>query len=223
MAPHAHDLRVTHRDPAHLIDRHRLLVIGQCVRGRGPKRSQRPIQADHHRRHRLIPQRQHDPKPAPRKPRAEQHRRAARHHRPIAVIPLHPQPRLGDPRPIPAPVPLPPAALGLRDRATRCALRPQIPHRDQRLVRLIRPDLPARTRDQLVDLRREPVDHRARPDRHRQPATSSVPDRDPMRDRLVITTSQLRRCTQRTSQIKRLQNLHDFLCFLQARLLDAPR
>ena len=38
---------------------------------------------------------------------------------------------------------LPPAALGLRDRPPRRAIRPLIPHRDQHPVRLIRPDLRA--------------------------------------------------------------------------------
>ena len=223
MAADGHDLRVAHRDPAHLINAHGPLVIGQRVRRRGPKRSQRPIERHHHRRHRLIPQRQHDPKARPRQPRAEQHRRPAANLGPVAIVPLHPQPRLRDPRPIPPPMPLPPAALGLRDRPTRRSLRPQIAHRDQRRVRLIRTDLPVRTLDQLLDLRREPVNHRPRSRRHRQPATSGIPGRHPMRDRLVITPAQLRRSPQRTGQIKRLQNLHDFLCFLQARLLDAPR
>ena len=43
MATDRHDLRVAHRDPAHVIDRHRLLVVSQRVGRRATKAPQRPI------------------------------------------------------------------------------------------------------------------------------------------------------------------------------------
>ena len=157
------DRRVADRDPAHVLDRHRLLVIGQRVGRDAIEPPQRPVQPDHHRRQRLVAQRHHHPIPRPRQPRAEQHRPGAGDHRPVAIVPLQPQPRLRDPRPRPPPVLLAPPALGLRDRPPGRALRPLIPHRDQLRVRLISADPPARAIDQLLDLRRERVDQRPPP------------------------------------------------------------
>ena len=79
MTGNVDDRRVADRDPAHVIDRHRLLVIGQRVGRHTVEPPQRPVQPDHHRRQRLLAQRHHHPIARPRQPRAEQHRpRAAR-------------------------------------------------------------------------------------------------------------------------------------------------
>ena len=168
-----------------------------------------------------IAQRQHHPKPRPSQPRTEQHRPAAGDHWSYAVIPLHPQPGLRQPRPRAAPMLDPPPPLRLSDRPPRRALRTQVAHRHQRLVSLIGPNPPLRPLDELLDLLSEPIDHRPPPPSDRQPATRRIPGTHPMRDRLVITTSELRRPTQRARRIKRLQDLHDFLRLLQARLPGA--
>ncbi len=152
-----------------MLDRHRLLVIGQRV-GRNPiDQPQRAVQADHQRRHRLITQRHHHPKPAPRQPRAEQHRPHARHLGPVPVVPLQPEPRLRDPRPRPPPVLLTPPPLGGRHRPSRRAIRPRIAHRHQDRVRLIGPHMPARAIDQLIDLPGKRIYQRTAARPHRQP------------------------------------------------------
>ena len=139
MARDLNDRRVPHRDPAHMLDRHRLLVVGQRIRRHAIHGTQRPIQADHHAGQRLVAQRHHHPKPRPRQPRAEQHRAHPGDLGPVAVIPLQPQPRLRDPRPRPPPVLVAPPALRSRDRPPRRAIRPLIPHRDQHPVHDISP------------------------------------------------------------------------------------
>ena len=75
------DRRVADRDPAHVLDRHRLLVIRQRVGRHATHRAQRAVQPDHHARQRLVAQRHHHPKPRPRQPRAEQHRPRSRRPR----------------------------------------------------------------------------------------------------------------------------------------------
>ena len=206
-----HDLRITDRDPAHVINRHGLLVVGQTVSGTAPEHAHRAIQAHHHRWQRFVAQRHHHPEPRPRQPRAEQHRRPPGDLRPVAVVPLHPQPRLRDPRPRPPPVLATPPPLGLRDPPARRPLRPQVADRDQLPVRGISPDLPVRAVDQLIDLLGEQRLHRrpgALHDRHpARPLT--LPD--PVRDRLVITSDQARRRAERARQVIRLQNLHHSL------------
>ncbi len=216
MAADRHDRRVADRDLADMIDRHRLLVVGQRVGRRPAERAQRTVQRQHDRRHRAVAQRQHDAVARPRKPRAEQHRRPARHQGPVAVVPLHPQAGLNDPRPRPPAVLGAPPALGIGDRPPGRALRTHVAHRDQPLMRRIRADLPARTVDPLLDLHRERIHPRPRPHRHRQPAAGLVTRTHPLRDGLVITARQLRRTTQRASQVKRFQDLHHFLRALQA-------
>ena len=211
------DLRVGDRHPADVVDRDRPLVVGQRIGRRAAKRPQRPIKRHHHRRHRPIPQREHDAKPRPGQPRAEQHGRPAGDRRPVAVVPLHPQPRLDRPRPEPATVLGPPRPLRRRDRPPRRALRAQIAHRKQPLMRDVRANPPARPIDPLLDLHRERVHPRPWPHRHRQPATGLIACRNPVRDRLVITPHQLRSATQRAGQIERFQDLHHFLRVLQAR------
>ena len=183
-----------------------------ALRRRAAEPSQRPVQRHHHARHRLIPQRQHDPKARPRQPRAKQHRRPPANLGRVAVIPLHPQPRLrihGRYR----------RPCSCRQRASlpeplmRRSLRPHIAHRDKR-----RATYPPRSSRASATPTPPPSRRTDRPSNanfagHRQPTTSSIPSRYPMRDRLVITTSQPRRSSQRADQIERLQNLHDFLCF----------
>ena len=200
-----------------MIDAHGLLVVGQRVGGTGPEHAQRPVQAHHHRRQRLVTQRHHHPEPAPCQPRAEQHRRPPRDLGSVAVVPLHPQPRLRDPRPRPPAMLATPPPLGLRNPPARRPLRPQIADRDQLPMRGIRPDLPVRAVDQLIDLLGEHRLHRRpRPLHHRHPA-GLVTLPDPVRDRLVITPDQARRRAERARQVIRLQNLHHSL-----RLLHVP-
>ena len=218
-----HDRRVADRDPAHVLDRHRLLVIGQRIRRDAIEPPQRPVQPDHHRRQRLLAQRHHDPIPRPRQPRAEQHRPRPGDHRPLAIVPLQPQPRLRDPRSRAPPVLLPPATLGLRHRPPRRALRTLIAHRDQLRMRLISTDPTARAIDQLLDLHRERVHQRPPPLALRQPATRRLPSGDQPRDRLVITPRQHRRPSQRPGQVIRLKDLHRFLRFLHPAGLQVAR
>ncbi len=215
MTGHRDDLRVADRDPAHMIDGHRLLVVGQHVGRRATERTQRPVQPDHHRRQRLVTQRHHNPEPRPRQPCAEQHRLATIDDRPVAVVELHPQARLRRPRPRHPPVLAPPPTLRDRDPPPRRARRAEIAERDQLLVSLVRPDLPVRTIDQLIDLLLELTVHR-RPlpiDPRQQPEVALA---HPVRHRLVITPRQLRRSPQRAGQIVCLQDLHHFLRFLHA-------
>jgi hypothetical protein len=84
-------------------------------------------------------------------------------------------------------------------------------------------DPPARAIDPLLDLHRERIHPRPRPDRHRQPIAGRIARRDPMSDCLVITSRQLRRTTQRAGQVERFQDLHHFLRVLQARPPGTPR
>jgi hypothetical protein len=116
-----------------------------------------------------------------------------------------------------------PAPLRLGDRAARGALRTQVAHRDELLVRPVGTDLPARALHQLLNLLRERVDHRPPMHRHRQPAAGLLASAHPVRDSLVIAPDQLCRRPQRARQIECLKDLHHFLRVLQARLLDAPR
>jgi hypothetical protein len=62
--------------------------------GASPISTQRPGQSDDQARHRLIAQRQHDPKPRPRQLRAEQDRRTTIQRQAFAVIPPQPRRRL---------------------------------------------------------------------------------------------------------------------------------
>ena len=83
------DRRVADRDPAHVIDRHRLLVIGQRVGRHAIEQPQRAVQPDHHRRQRLVAQRHHRPDsattPATRRTTPSLSRpRPARRHSPTA-------------------------------------------------------------------------------------------------------------------------------------------
>ncbi len=198
-------------------------IFEQRVGRRPAERAQRPIERHHHRRRRLVPQRQDDPVARPRKPRAEQHRRPSADDRPVAVVPLHPQTRLNDPRPRPPAMPGAPAPLRVGDRATRDALRTHVAHRDEALMRDIRTDLPARAIDPLLDLLRERVHTRPRPTWHEHSAASLVTRAHPVRNRLVIAARQLRRATQRAGQVIRLQDLHHFLRALQAGRSHARR
>src|SRR5690349_23933164 len=84
-------------------------------------------------------------------------------------------------------------------------------------MRDVRADPPARTTDPLLELLRERVHPRPRPNRHGQPAARLIAGADPVPDRLVITTSQLGSGPQRAGCVKGLQDLHHFLRGLQAR------
>ena len=229
MARNLDDRRVAHRDPAHMLDRHRLLVVRQRIRRNTIDHPQRPIQANHHRRQRLVAQRHHHPKPRPRQPRTEQHRPRPGDLRPVTVIPLQPQPRLRNPRPRPAPVLVAPTPLGLRNRPPRRAIRPLIAHRDQHPMHHISPHQRAGTIDQLIDLRRERVNQRPLPCPFGQPTTRRVARRDQPRDRLVITPRQRRRSPQRPRRVIRLQESPSLppACFtaalLRSRVTDNAR
>jgi hypothetical protein len=221
IAGHLNDRRVAHRDPAHMLDRHRLLVIRQRVGGTPIHVAQRAVQPDHHRRHRLVAQRHHHPIPRSRQPRTEQHRAHARNLGPVPVVPLQPLPRLRDPRPRPAPMLLPPPALGLRDRLPGRAIRPLKPNRDQHPVGLIGPDERVRMVNQLRHLpgeRLSTITNAGRAARSDSPPPTAhrFPGGDQSRDRLVIATRQRRRATQRPGQVIRLKDLHRFLRFLHS-------
>ena len=217
MARDLNDRRVPHRDPAHVIDRHRLLVVGQRIRRHAIHGTQRAIQADHYAGQRLVAQRHHHPKPAPGKPRAQHHRAHPGDLGPVAVVPLQPQPRLRDPRPRPASMPVPPPPLGLSDRPARRPIRPRIPHRHQHPMHHISPHQRARPIHLFIDLGRERVDQRPLTRPLRQPATRHVTRGNQPRHRLVIAPRQRRRCPQRPRRVRRLKDLHRFLAFLHRR------
>ena len=115
------------------------------------------------------------PPRAPRRPRAR--RRS----------PTTAQPRLRDPRPRPASMPVPPPPLGLSDRPARRPIRPRIPHRHQHPMHHISPHQRARPIHQFIDLGRERVDQRPLTRPFRQPAprhvTRGKPTSPPSRDR----------------------------------------
>ena len=216
MAGDLDDQRVANSDPAHVIDADRLLVIGQRIRRRATEHPQRAIQRHHHRRHRLVAQRHHHPEPRPRQPRAEQHRPAAVDPRPVAIVPLHPQPWLRDPRPRPPAMLLPPPALGLSHPPPRRPRRSLIAERDQ-LRHAPCPPGSSRASDRPAH-RPSSRTPSPSPAAHARPPASRPPHHapHPIRDRLVITPHQRCRLAERARQVIRLQDLHHFLRFLHA-------
>jgi len=82
------------------------------------------------------------------------------------------------------------SALQPRDRPLGRPLRLQVAHRDDLPVRDVRPDLPLRPADHLLDLVHEPVDQ-PRPGRLRQRVAAGVSDRHITGDRLRIASGQL--------------------------------
>ena len=183
-----------------MLDRHRLLVVGQRIRrntidhaaASDPARS--PPTAASCRA--TAPPPGTATTPATRRTTPSATRRPpARPHNPTAAT----TPAAGSTA-VPPPVLVAPTALGLRDRPPRRAIRPLIAHRDQHPMHHISPHRRAGAIDQLIDLRRERVNQRPLPRPCRQPATRRVPRRDQPRDRLVITPRQRRRSTQRARQ-----------------------
>ena len=212
MTRRGHDLRVADRDPAHVIDRHRPLVIGQHVGRDATHLAQHPIQTEHHARQRPVDQRHDHPVARPGQPRAQQRRAPPADHRPIAIVELQPQPGLRDPRPRPPAMLGPPRPLRASDRPPRRAFRAHIAHRDQPLMRRIRMDRSLRTIHPLRDLLRERIDRRPRPrPRHQRPAARAIPQLHQPGDRLVITPHQRGGTAIRADQIERFQDLHHLL------------
>ena len=211
MPARSHHRRVPHRDPGDVLNGDRLRVVTQQIRRRPTHLAQRRVQAGDQAAHRLIPDRDHHPKPGPGQPRAEQIRLAAADPRTVTPVELQPQAGLGHPWPIRAPPPRPPHVLRLANRPPRGAFRAGEPHRDQPLVHLVRADLRLRHVDELFHLRQERVDQlrpRRRAHQQRIPATG-IPQRHVPTHRLRVTPRQLR-CGMRTARrVVRLQNLHD--------------
>ena len=204
-------LRVPDRDPGDVVHGDGARVVGQQVGRRPADGAQRLVDAPGQGAQLLVPDRDHHPEPGPGQPRREQLRLPAPDPRPVAPVPLQPHPRLGDPRPVaPSPARLP-GLLHLRDRPPGRPLRPPVAHRGQLAVRDVRPDLPLRPVDQLLDLRHEPVDQ-PRPRRLRQRVPAGVPDRHVTGDRLRIAPGQLRSRPGRPREVKRLENLHNSPC-----------
>jgi hypothetical protein len=106
-----HDHRVAHRNPGHMLHGDRLRVVAQQIRRGAADTPQRRVQARDQCPQRLIPGRDHDPKPRPRQPRTEQTRPTAVHARALAPFELQPQTGLGHPRPVGTPPTGPPRAL----------------------------------------------------------------------------------------------------------------
>jgi hypothetical protein len=151
------------RSTSHQCDQTRLLVIGQRIRRCPTQPAQGGVQAGQQGAEPAVPGRQHHPEPRPRQPGAEQQRRPrpavrSEHHRAGAPVELQPQPRFGDPGPIPATVPRPPRLLGLGDRAASGPLVAGEPQRLQPPMHHIGPDRAIGTVHPLLDLAQERVD-----------------------------------------------------------------
>ena len=204
-------LRVAHRYPGHVLAGHGLLVVGQPV-GRHPrKQAQRLIDRGHHRRQRLIQQRQHDPKPAPRQPRAKQLRANTIHPWAITKVVLKPHPRLSHPGPVHPPAPSPIGRLGLGDSPPGRALRTGVSQRDQLLVGHIRADLAARTVHPFLQLLPIRIHQHVPPLGAPRGQLTPLPGGHQRRHRVMRTPRQLGGITQRARQIVSFQNFHDLL------------
>ena len=201
-------LRVPHRDPRHVLDGHGLRVVGQQVRRRPADSPQRLADAPGQGAQLLVPDRDHDPEPRPRQPRAEQQRLPAPHQRPVAPVPLQEHSRLRDPGPVAAAVACVPGRLHVRDRPARGPLRPPVSHRGDLAVHHVAADLPLGAVDPFLDLLQVRVD-RLRPRRLLQRVPARVPDFHVPGDGLRIAAGQLRRRPRRTREVESLENLHD--------------
>ncbi len=97
-------------------------IFGHQV-GRGAAEdAEDAVQAGEHTGCGAVPKRDHHPVAAPRKPRHQQHDRAARDQRPVGEIVLQPQPGLGDPGPVHTCIAQVPLGFDLRHRPPRGAL-----------------------------------------------------------------------------------------------------
>ncbi len=165
-----------------------------------------------------VPGRDHHPEPRPRQPRAEQAASPAPpiragHHR--APVELQPQPRLGDPRPIRAPMTGPPRRLRLGHRPPGGALVAREPHRRSRSWTMsartcaLRPSTHSSTCQVRIDRSAAAA-----------PAASPAgPGHGATYRRTVFgSTPTARRRVRTAGQIERFQNLHD----LPVRLLHSP-
>jgi hypothetical protein len=117
---------------------------------------------------------------------------------------------------------LPPASLGLRQRAPRRALRPAAAAAASDSCALFGADLPARAIDQLIELRRERVHARPRTHRYRQPAAGRLARQYPGAPSSCDRSRQLASPRNKPVRVVSLQDLHHFLRALRVRLLGAP-
>jgi hypothetical protein len=193
-----------------VLDRHRLLVIGQPIGRRPAEPAQRGIQAGDHARQGLVPDRQHHPEPAPRQPGAKQQGRPPADHRPAAVVPLQPHPRLGHPGPVDPPPAGLPGPLGRSHRSPGRALRPLIAERDQLVVGDISAQLAAAALHPLLQLGPIGVHHHG-PGRRVGGERASPAGGDVAGDGVMIAAGQLGGVPVASGQVERFKDLHDLL------------
>src|SRR5438105_2302774 len=129
MASDLHHRWVAHGNARDVIQRKRFLVVAQTIGWYTAKSTQRGIDACNDRRQRLIANRQHHAKAAPRQPSTPQPGAPLLHQWPVGVIPLEPQPWFRQPWPKPSTMPVSIHRFRFSHRAPRRALRAAIPHR----------------------------------------------------------------------------------------------
>jgi hypothetical protein len=156
---------------------------------------------------------------------AEQQRRPrcpvrAGHRRPAPPVPLQPQARLGDPRPVRPAVPGSPPGLRRRRRPPRSPLVPGEPHHGQPLMHDVGPHLALGPVHPLLDLVQERVDH-LRPSRRLAHGPAQIPGQRIPAHRLRICLAQRRRRMRDAGRIERFENFHDLPVRLLHRSLRA--
>ncbi len=213
-----HDLRVPHRHPGDVSDRHSLLVVRQHIGRRPAQAAQHHVQGGEHGRGGAVPQREHDPEPRPRQPGAEQDRLAPVDDRAVAEVVLQPHARLGHPRAVDPAVAEVERGLRLVHRPPCGALGTAVAQREELLVGLVRADLPEGVVDPLLDLGQELFDQLRAGRGLVQPA-SGLPGRDVAGDGVMGTAGQLGGISKRSGQVERCQNFHDLPCRLNGFLL----
>ena len=180
--------------------------------------AQRLIDRGHHRRQRLVQQRQHHPEPAPRQPRQNNCVPTPSTRGPSPKSYWNRIPAPGSTADAPAAGPTGTPTSPPRPPGGWCVPNPHTPAR-QLVVHHIRADPTTRVLDPLLQLRQERIDE------HRPPLATSrcqpalLPRRNIIRDRVMRTPGQHRRVATRTGQIESFQNLHDLLSRLHSSLL----
>ena len=217
MAAQRHHARVADRYPGHMLDGHRLGVVGQQIRRRPADDPQRPVQARCQAAQALIPRREHHPEPRPGQPAAKQLRAPPADPRALPPVPLQPHPRFRYPRPVRPPAPGPPGGLQLGHRPPGRALRPAIAHRGQLAVHHIGADPAITAVDQLLHLGQERI-YRPGTAPGFQRICPGITQRHITGHGLTVSPGQLRRRMRATAQVIRLKNFHD----LPARLGHGP-
>jgi hypothetical protein len=206
------DQRMPHGDPRDMTGRHGAFVVRQPIRRHTTKRTHRPIKTGDHRRQRLVPHREHDPKTAPCQPGAEQIRLTADDLGAMAPIPLGPHPRLHNPRPIHTPAPCFPVQLYDRERPASRAIRAREPTPDELVEHDIATHFAVGTLDPFLDLGHEPVDQ-LDPFRHCRAVgqQASTAHRDPVLDRVMRATREFAGGSITVRQRERFQDFHEYV------------